>query len=225
MPPSSSPVLDAERRAWNYWFVDGLFNILSGIGCLLLAASFEIDKRRSTLNFVIATCCYFLFLAIMLRREQVLGWLKSRITYPRTGYVPYPYKPPAALTELRIDDPEPETPLDVRRARWNRALRSLPGIIALGVALALLVVVKTPWVCLVAAALYGFAFGSMTDRGIKYSLTAMLVMSFVGLGMSLLRVGGFHRFDLLTAGAGLVLMTDGMITLIRYLRRNPVARA
>lgn len=225
MPPSPSPVLDAEHRAWNYWFVDGLFNILSGMGCLLVAASFEIDKRRSTLNFVIAACCYFLFLAIMLRREQILDWLKSRLTYPRTGYVPYPYKPSTGLTELRIDDPELETPLDVRRARRNRAVRSLPGIIALGVALTLLVVVNTPWVCLVAAALYGLAFGSMTDRGIKHSLTIMLGMSFVGFVMSLLRVGGFQRFDLLTAGAGLVLMTDGMVTLIRYLHRNPVARA
>ena len=37
MPPSPSPVLDAERRAWNYWFVDGLPNLVSGVLCLLIS--------------------------------------------------------------------------------------------------------------------------------------------------------------------------------------------
>jgi hypothetical protein len=218
-------VLDAERRAWSYWFVDGLFNILSGTGFLLLAASFGIDKKRSTLNFVIAACCYFLYLAIILRRERILDWLKSRVTYPRTGYVPYPYKPPSAITELRIDDPEPETPPDVRRARRNRTLRSLTGMLGFGVALALLAIVNTPWICLVASVLFGFALCSMNARGMNLSWIVVLGMPFVGLCMSLLQIVRFQRANALMAGAGIVLLIDGTVTLIRYLRRNPVARA
>jgi hypothetical protein len=223
---SPASVADTERRAWGYWFIDGLFSIVSGIGCLLLAAAFlEIDKKRSTLNFVIAACCYILCLAIISRRERILEWLKSRVTYPRTGYVPYPYKPPSAITELRIDDPEPETPPDVRRARRSRTLQSLCGALAFGIALALLFVVHSHWICLAAGAVGGFAFPTMSGRGIKPSLIIALGISFVGLVMSLLQISSFHRVDVFTGGAGIVLMFDGTITLIRYLRRNPVAGA
>jgi len=34
-----SPVLSAEQRSWHYWFDDGLPSLLTGIACLLLAAS------------------------------------------------------------------------------------------------------------------------------------------------------------------------------------------
>ena len=163
----NAQVRDAEQRARNYWFVDGLFDILGGISCLLLAASFEIDKERNSLKLVTAACCGFLFLAIMLRRDQILEWLKLRITYPRTGFVPNPYKHPERSIELRIDDPAPETPPDVRRARRNRNLRALPGMAVIGAAIALLVEVKNPWICLLAAVLTGFAFCSMRQLPAK----------------------------------------------------------
>lgn len=217
----NAEVLDAELRARNYWFADGLFNILGGIGCLLYAASFEIGKERSVLNLVTAAC----WCLIMLRRDQILEWLKGRITYPRTGFVPNPYKRHEGRIELRIDDPAPETPPDVRRARRNRTLRTLPGIAVIGVAMALLVEVKTPWICLVAAVLTGFAFCSMRQLPARQSLIILLGMPFAGLAMSVLRVGVPQRADAFMVGAGAVFLIDGTVTLIRYLFRNPVVRA
>jgi len=35
MPLSSSPVLNAEQRAWRYWFADGFSTLVAGLGCLL----------------------------------------------------------------------------------------------------------------------------------------------------------------------------------------------
>lgn len=222
----NAQVLDAERRARNYWFVDGLFDILGGIGCLLLAASFGIDKGRSSLNLVIAACCYVLSLAVIFfRRDQILEWLKLRVTYPRTGFVPNPYKRPEGLIELRIDDPAPETPPDVRRARRSRNLRTLPGMAVTGAAIALLVEVKNPWICLLAAVLTGFAFCSMRQLPAKESLIILLGMPFAGLTMSVLRVAVPQRADAFMVGAGTVFLIDGTVTLIRYLLRNPVARA
>lgn len=224
-PNSSSEVLDAERRAHDYWFVDGLFNIVAGIGCLLFAASFKIDKERSSLNVATAACCGFLFLAIMLWRDQILEWLKLHITYPRTGFVPNPYTHPEGLIELRIDNPELETPPDVQQARRNRTLRSLPGMVGVGAAGAILTIVKTPWICLIAAALAGFAFCSMRQFPAKQSLIILLGMPFAGLTMAVLRVAVPQRVDAFMAGLGAVLLIDGAVMLARYLLRNPVARA
>lgn len=218
---TNSDVIGAERKAYNYWFVDGLFNIIGGTGFLLLVTSFELGKKTAV-TFLVSACCYFLLLVLILRREQVLEWLKTRITYPRTGYVPSPYKRPPKITELRVDDPYKEVAPDIRRARRNRQLRSIPGMVTLAAAFVLLYGVKGPWICLPAGALYGVALWLINSNGV-HPLPDIFAMSLAGLGVSLLRVTDLQRIDMLSAAAGIILLTEGTITLLGYLWRNPAA--
>lgn len=52
----------AQRRAWNYWFEDGLPTLVGGVGCLFFGLCFMFSGRRcgcylrrSTTSFFCAT--------------------------------------------------------------------------------------------------------------------------------------------------------------------------
>lgn len=225
MTSTVSPIAEAERKAWKYWFIDGLFDIVAGASYLLLVASFEIDKARSTLNFVVASCCYFLCFAIMIRQERILEWIKWRVTYPRTGYVPNPYKRPPELTELRINCESSELTPEVKRSRRKRTLHSIPGVIAIGLAFILIASVNAAWVALVAGILLSFAFWSFRNFQITLSWLVVLGMPFVGLIVSFLPISGFKRVDALMFGAGILFFANGVISLVGYLRRHPARQA
>ncbi|MGC1936135.1 MAG: hypothetical protein WA681_14055, partial [Candidatus Acidiferrales bacterium] len=81
---SSSPVLDAERRAWTYWFVDGLPNLVAGFTCLLTSIMFvlfvEYGHKRSALWAILVFLAFALVAVVYFRLPQALEWLKSRIT-------------------------------------------------------------------------------------------------------------------------------------------------
>jgi hypothetical protein len=113
--PSSNAIPEAERRAWSYWFVDGLPNLVAGLLCLLLASiSFLLSGPhpvRSPLVITLAAVALVIFAAVFIRFRQTLEWLKARITYPRTGYTAPPYfaltfdaSPPADLTMLNLSE-------------------------------------------------------------------------------------------------------------------------
>jgi hypothetical protein len=83
------------RRAAAYWFVDGFPEIVLG-GMLLFAAMAGIiwniyapiaPKPRAYVGFVVVTA---VFLTYYGKERRILGWLKARVTWPRTGYVQPP---------------------------------------------------------------------------------------------------------------------------------------
>lgn len=232
MPPSSSPVLDAERRARSYWYIDGLPQIVGGVALLLFATLLWLFLRWPISNVTIGFILLLTFLAITFRAQQILEWVKSRVTYPRTGYAAVPplpppdnafFYPPGYITQLQINAPKPETASDLRRARalWLRAwLGSLPaGTVVF------LWDIKTRWVCLAVAILFSLPFWFAEDGEKNIHWIMVLGVPFVGLCMSLFPVSPHHRIAELVAGLGILAVIDGAITLIRYLRRNPVARA
>jgi hypothetical protein len=94
----SSPLLTAERRASRYWFDDGLPTILVGTAYLLMAFFLLYPREgSSTFAAIVSFAAVLGYGMLILRQRQILDWLKSRIIYPRTGYVA---PPPCA------DDPQ-----------------------------------------------------------------------------------------------------------------------
>lgn len=145
----------SARRAAAYWYADGLPDVVFG-GTLLLLASIGLlwqvfAAHLSAFDLLLMAIGFALHLW---KERDVLNFLKSRMTYPRTGYAQPPEEAPnqsASLISLDIR-PAPKTERNVTffRARtvffvfWViyplfnvNPLRWLPPIIMLALALLL----------------------------------------------------------------------------------------
>lgn len=233
---SLSPLAQAERRAWSYWFADGLPNLLAGIVCILLASVFLLlsgprhNKSPLVIAFVLVAFAICGF--VVIRFRQTLEWLKRRITYPRTGYIASPYftdtsAPPADLVMLNLSgvrEEETTAPLlaseDLRWRLW--------ALLAILIAEPLAGrFIPNHLLCAIAGCAGGFLAWRISRKDPRKSWAVIL-------GLLLAQVYTVSFLDQLhvlegacffQAGVGFVLALAGGITLIRYLRRNPVAGA
>ncbi|HKF53312.1 MAG TPA: hypothetical protein VKB26_13435 [Candidatus Acidoferrales bacterium] len=230
-----SPVLDAERRSWDYWFVDGLPYLSAGILGLLIAAIFLLVDRYGHTHspFLIVLVVVMLgFVALVYARlRQTLEWLKSRITYPRTGYVPPPYftdhsTPPADLVMLNLSgvrEKETIAPLlvseDLRWRLWV-ALLILPAEPLVGQFIA------SHALCTLIGCVGGFFAWLLSRKDPRKAWAVLFGLLFAQIYtcdfLSRPHIEGAFYF---LAGVGFALALAGAIVLARYLRRNPVARA
>jgi hypothetical protein len=95
------------RRAATYWFVDGLPEFVLGVSLLAFAAVGLLWQEYTASGSWARL--YFLVVAgrvgvLIWKGNAVVDLLKSRLTYPRMGYVPPPRdaEPRSALTILSI---------------------------------------------------------------------------------------------------------------------------
>lgn len=173
----------------------------------------------------------FLFLApglllLFWKGREILDFLKSRLTYPRTGYVQPPedlsegFRPPGPLIALSL---RPAPPPDENVTRFQS--RTLMVILWWGFLLSGLNPWKR-WYALLAMptlAVTLYALNRKSERPFRWWSTLILALT----GPALLRLDVAPRLQptlpLLLAGAWLV--AQGACTLVRYLRANPYPRA
>lgn len=83
---------DIMRKTKSYWYEDGLAEILAGLFftviSLLLLADWA-SPPDSPLGWIWTPGFMAVTLVWIAGGRRVIGWLKERITYPRTGYVAY----------------------------------------------------------------------------------------------------------------------------------------
>lgn len=233
---SLSPVAQAERRAWSYWFADGLPNLLAGIVCMLLAGVFlllsGLRHNGSALVIAFVLVAFGICGFVVIRFKQTFEWLKRRITYPRTGYIASPYftdtsAPPADLVMLNLSgvrEKETTAPLLVSEdLRWR-----LWALLAILIAEPLAGrFVPSHVLCAIAGCAGGFLAWLISRKDPRKSwavifgllLAQVYTVSFLDQ-LHVLKGACFFQ-----AGVGFILALAGAITLIRYLRRNPLARA
>ena len=209
-------VLQAERRARNYWDIDGLATIAQAVAVLLAGFWFlyishagawlERDTRLAS-TVVLAV----LLVLEAIRKPGLIGWLKARTTYPRTGYVASSPRPGAQAGSINLN-----------------VLCFAVILAAIWAAAALM---EAPWVLAAAAILSGMAlwWNPLRDKFVAFDV---LGVSCLGLMAALAINAVYSRFDLHLWRFGLVLvilgtlgLLKGIVTLLRYLRRNPVAQA
>lgn len=235
---SLSPILQAERRTWSYWFVDGLSNLVTGALCLLLAGTFLLaashPHTRSPLVIGATGLGIAIYAIMFFRLRQTLEWLKSRITYPRTGYTAPPsftvdntagHQP--GLTMLALSSVgENETAqrlhedLDVKRRAWFFVAVLAAEIIST-------VLIRNNWACAVAGIAMGVGIWLVARNDERMSWVVTLGLPFAGIYMFIFPTSRprVMRAGFFLAGTGLALAFMGAMALMRYLRRNPVARA
>jgi hypothetical protein len=92
MDPDATSLKDIERRQPKYWSMDGLPQLVTGVGWVLWGSVYLIglsllEGRSYRLYWGIATGCV-LFWGIAV--QGAINKLKERMTYPRVGYAQMP---------------------------------------------------------------------------------------------------------------------------------------
>lgn len=211
MPESVSSVFQAKVRAWQYWNVDGLPNITLGVALLLQGVADLWDHRHPhsilpifMVVFSIAICMDQIF------SRKIVGWLKARITYPRTGYASPPrtlYTDPAMLSANEQKQQ--------RKTKW--VLIFLVFFLVLSTYFS---VIYEHWY---------FAFTAFLGAGLMWFFARKtklpwylpLPLLFCGLLLTVLPTDRRDTHALGILGVGVQLLFMGGIALARYLREHP----
>jgi len=229
-----STVLTARQRASRYFFVDGFSTLIAGLGCLLMAFQlfYSSDGRTTPFSLLVSLPLLLAYLAVMFRQREIVEWLKTRITYPRTGFaIPPGFEDDsvvhADLALLTLDETESNWLSEVRQVHADRKRRMLFTIVAVLLAILGIMLIPNRWFYVASGILISAGLWIATRREQVFSWLVLAGFPLVGIGMATFlpdRVVGPDRGADLLATAGSLFFLDGVLTLIRYLRRNPLPK-
>jgi hypothetical protein len=197
-----------EQRVKRYWYSDGIGELMGGAMFFLLGAYFSLQQYVGDQSFVggllQAGFIVVLIGGMFLARRLIIA-LKTRVTYPRTGYVEY-----------RVN------------TKNARSMRLLTAVVGMTVAMVSIFVVRrfdridamVALTGLLVAVVFIVKQGLTTGVGRFYFLSAVSLV----LG-GILSVSGFDRgynLCLFYGLMGLGFAISGGLTLKRYLHENPL---
>ena len=225
------PTHSAEQRSWAYWFADGLPTLTAGVGSLALAFFMLYSRHRPATPITIGVLlvAFFLYGAVLLRYKQVVEWLKSKFTYPRTGYVSAPYfvedpSLPVDFVTLSLQGADAQRPTDADRVRADRKKRAF----IVGGPLLLMTIatmfIANRWICAVAGVVLAGALWLGARKDERLSWIVLVGFPFIGFYMTAflaVHVSGPDRVAYFLAGGGALFVLEGAWKLIHYLRLNP----
>jgi hypothetical protein len=226
MKDQSTLHISPGRRAASYWFVDGFPEILFGITLGVAAAAgvvwrlyAPVPAREFYLPVVAAWALLYFY-----KERAILNYLKSRFTYPRTGYVQPPEETEAGVKRcslISLDlSPKPKPPANENVTFFRQRTVMLVG-----------------WV-FYPFLLNGNTSGRWLGIGMMPVLAAALFMSnrksehrYPWWSLVVLALTGtlFFAIDVPVIVEPLVLLlfaaawfvAQGLATLVAYLRANP----
>ncbi len=215
------------RRAAAYWFADGLEDILFGLTLLIVGASALLWRLYASHRWVKLTWLVVLveILLYFSARRRIVDFLKSRITYPRTGYVQPPEEIESAVQPLTTLSLQPGAP-----PKQNVTSFKLKTV---NVFLFFLVFLAMPslnrasdemsrwFVPVLMAALAAALYALNRNSEHPYQWRSTLVLALMGLVFLWVDVSPLLQplLPLLLGGAWLAAVGGGK--LIHYLRENP----
>ena len=85
-------LVDVEQRVRRYWYTDGIGELSGGGMFILLGLYFALQEflgQDSTLGGLLQASLILLMIGGMALSRWLVNALKTRLTYPRTGYVEY----------------------------------------------------------------------------------------------------------------------------------------
>ena len=229
MSIKSPRILDAKQRAWQYWFVDGLTHLLLGLALLSMSICGLFPPRpRAFWQLALLAAPLGLYVALILWQRQILEWLKTKITYPRTGYVQPPFDAvagAAGMVELGLEGSDERRAEAERLAADHRKRLLLAASLAVPGLFAMLLsenrLVPTVASVLLASALWALR------KFEKVSWITIVGLPVLGICMTIFVTPGAypsHRMAWLMAGLGGLFVLEGTIALARYLLQNPASK-
>ncbi len=208
-------VLQAERRARSYWDIDGLATIAQALAVLLAGVWFLYITHFGDWLSRDTRLASGVVLAVLLaldgiRKPGLIGWIKAKITYPRTGYV---------------------APLQLEGSHKGRRinLNALCFAFLLAALWAAAVLVETPWISAAAAILTALAlwWNPLREKFVSFDVLGMSCLGLLAAVVLNATRSALHlrRFGFILIALGVLGLIKGIVTLLRYVRRNPVAQA
>jgi len=199
---------EVEQRVKRYWFSDGIGELAGGGMFLLLAAYFGIPQFLGE-NNLFSVILQSSLVLVMVAGIFVVRWLvtvlKTRLTYPRTGYVEY-----------RVDR--------------NNALRRRMLTMAVAMVIAFLMVLLAGSIqvvdstVLVTGVVVGVVFVILRGKsyGVQrfYLLGAISIV--IGTALSFSRLPNGYSLAAFYGLMGLGVVISGGWVLFRYLKKNPL---
>ena len=198
-------VEQAEQRALQYWLIDGIAELVMGGFFVLLGLYFgaqAVLPEDSTMGSMLSPAMLLVFVVGGLTARTLIRRLKERLTYPRTGYVAY--RQPS------------------KKRRW----------LTLGVAFGMAMLVSSlfasspaslAWIPAVSGLLIGAYWVYQGHRmGVLRFYALAAISAIVGTAITLAGVGETLGTPVFYIVLGLALIVTGGLTLLSYLRREPV---
>jgi hypothetical protein len=199
---------EVERRVKRYWYTDGLGELIGGGMFLLLGLYFGLQQYLgdgSSMGAILQSGLILFLIAAIFFGRRLINALKTRLTYPRTGYVEYQ--------------------IVAKNKFWQRVLT-----MAIAMAIGMFVIVVSHRVnaidSVVAVTGALVAVILLIKQGWSSGMPRFYLLSAISLVLGIsLSVSGFPRGYNLTAFYGLmgiVFAISGGLTLRRYLKENPL---
>jgi hypothetical protein len=199
---------DVEERVKRYWYTDGIGELIGGGMFVLLGIYFALQEvlgQDSTLGGILQASFVLLMIGGVFVSRRLINTLKTRLTYPRTGYVEYQ--------------------VDERGMRWRRIL----GVVLAFVISALTIVFVRLFQffdSVVAVTGLIVALILVVLRAKSAGLARFYVLGTIslvlGLALSLSGLPNGYSLGLFYGLMGGCFFISGGLTLRRYLQENPL---
>ena len=201
-------MLDVEGRVRRYWYSDGIAELSSGGMFILLGAYFGAQGyfgEGPVVSVILQVSLVFIMIAGIFGVRWMVNTLKTRFTYPRTGYVEY-----------RVNDED---------ARQRRYVVVAVVLIFLVTAMVLVNYIKNlDSMVLFTGVIVAVVFIAL--RGKSSGVTRFYVLGgfslLLGIGLSIGGLSDEYNLAVFYGLLGVAIIASGIVVLRRYLNENPM---
>lgn len=199
---------DVEQRVKRYWYTDGIGELIGGGMFVLLGLYFALQEflgQDSMVGGILQGSFILLMIGGAFISRRMVNALKTRLTYPRTGYIEYQVNE-HNMRSRRIGVVILAFTISALTMVFVRLFQSFDSIVAVtGLAVGLILVVLRAK----ASGLARF-----------YVLGAVSLV--LGFALSISRLPNGYSLGLFYGLMGVCFILSGGLTLQRYLRENPL---
>lgn len=204
---NNDEIKQVEKRVKRYWYSDGIAELASGGMFLLLGLYFGIlayFEEGSLISVILQVSMLLVFVGGAFGVRWLVNTLKSRLTYPRTGYVEY-----------RGKDSD---------SRKRRLVIVISAMVISAASIVLIDYIRgMESMVFITGMLVGIIFIAL--RGKSAGLKRFYVLGSLAIGLGIvLAYSGFPQIYTLTLFYGLLgvaILISGGLVLRRYLTENP----
>ncbi|HEY3473656.1 MAG TPA: hypothetical protein VGK56_03545 [Anaerolineales bacterium] len=201
-------IANVEQRIKRYWYTDGIGELVGGGMFILLGVYFALQEflgESSPLGGMLQASLVLIMIGGMFGGRRLINLLKTRLTYPRTGYVEYQ--------------------VNERGLRWRRILAVGLGFVIAGLAITFVRLFQffDSTVALTGIIVAGILVMMQAKSAglIRFYLLGAVSL-ILGFLLSLSRFPDGYSLGLFYGLMGLCFIISGVITLGRYLKENPL---
>ena len=194
----------SQKRALQYWFVDGLAELTGGVMCIILAIYFGIISLMPDSGWA-TTILFVIVFGLAFITRWLIQRIRQRYTYPRTGYV------------------APKSGWEDRR----QMIISIVFTLLLLLAMIYLILTRgegalelTPMIGGVILA-FIFSMAGLETKLIRFIYLAIFCL-LLGAVLAFSSLSNFWGAAILSLSTSLVLFAYGIITRRAYLRQMPM---